>query len=82
MIALRPVDLKDLATDLGVMDDDFFSSRPEDPLVQLGRQDLDPLSHHELDERIAALEAEIARVRAHQEAASKHRSAADALFKR
>jgi uncharacterized small protein (DUF1192 family) len=45
-------------------------------------QDLDPLSQDELDARIAALEAEIARVRAHMEAASRHRSAADALFKR
>ncbi|WP_425335960.1 DUF1192 domain-containing protein [Sphingomonas kaistensis] len=64
------------------MDDDLFSSRPEDPLASLARQDLDPLSQHELDERIAALEAEIARVRAHSEAVAKHRSAADALFKR
>ncbi|GAA4007737.1 DUF1192 domain-containing protein [Sphingomonas humi] len=64
------------------MDDDFFSSRPEDPLVQLARQDLDPLSQDELEARIAALEAEIERVRSHQEAAFRHRSAADALFKR
>jgi uncharacterized small protein (DUF1192 family) len=64
------------------MDDEFFSSRPDDPLAILARQDLDPLSQDELDERITALEAEIARVRAHMEAASRHRSAADALFKR
>jgi uncharacterized small protein (DUF1192 family) len=64
------------------MDDDLFSSRPEDPLTQLARQDLDPLSQDELTARIAALEAEIARVRAHREAASQHRSAADALFNR
>lgn len=64
------------------MDDDLFSSRPDDPLVLLARQDLDPLSLDELDGRIAALEAEIARVRAHKEAVSRHRSAADALFKR
>ncbi len=64
------------------MDDDLFSSRPEDPLASLARQDLDPLSQHELDERIEALEAEIARVRAHMDAVAKHRSAADALFKR
>ena len=36
------------------MDDDLFSSRPEDPLASLARQDLDPLSQHELDERIVA----------------------------
>jgi uncharacterized small protein (DUF1192 family) len=64
------------------MDDDFFSSRPEDPLVQLARQDLDPLSQDELAERITLLEAEIARVRAHMDRVSRHRSAADALFKR
>jgi uncharacterized small protein (DUF1192 family) len=64
------------------MDDDLFSSRPEDPLVLLARQDLDPLSQDELDGRIAALEAEIARVRTHKGAVSRHRSAADDLFKR
>ena len=64
------------------MDDDFFSSKPDDPLVQLARQDLDPLSQDELAERIAALEAEISRVRAHMAAVDQHRSAADALFKR
>lgn len=64
------------------MDDDFFSSRPEDPLLILARQDLDPLSQHELNERIEALEAEIARVKAHKDAVTQHRSAADALFKR
>jgi len=64
------------------MDDDLFSSRPDDPLALLARQDLDPLSQHELEGRILALETEIARVRAHMETASRHRSAADALFKR
>ena len=48
----------------------------------LARQDLDPLSQDELHERIAALEAEVVRVRQHIDAVSKHRSAADALFKR
>lgn len=67
---------------LPLMDDDIFSSRPEDPLALLARQDLDPMSKDELDARIAALEAEIARVRAHSEAVARHRSAADALFKR
>jgi len=64
------------------MDDDFFSSKPDDPMVLLGRQDLGPLSQHELAERIAALEAEIARVRSHMSWVDQHRSAADALFKR
>jgi uncharacterized small protein (DUF1192 family) len=64
------------------MDDDFFSSKPDDPLVLLARQDLDPFSQDELEERVAALRAEIARVEAHVAAVSRHRSAADALFKR
>ncbi len=45
--------------------DELFPSKPDDPLLLLGRQDLDPLSLEELDERIAALKAEIARVEAH-----------------
>ena len=77
-----PVDLARDEPDLAFMDDDLFSSRPDDPLVQLARQDLDPLSQHELDARIEALSVEIERVRKHMEAASRHRSAADALFKR
>jgi uncharacterized small protein (DUF1192 family) len=64
------------------MDDDLFSSRPEDPLALLARQDLDPLSFDELDARMLALEAEIARVRSHKDTVARHRSAADALFKR
>jgi uncharacterized small protein (DUF1192 family) len=64
------------------MDDDLFSSRPDDPLALLARQDLDPLSQDELAERIAALEAEIERTRAHRDRAERHRSQADELFKR
>ena len=62
--------------------DDLFPSKPGDPLVELGRQDLDPLSIDELHERIAALRAEIARVEAHIERVSAHRSAAEELFKK
>jgi uncharacterized small protein (DUF1192 family) len=64
------------------MDDEFFSSKPDDPLVLLGKQDLDPFSQHELEERIAALRAEIVRVETHMARVDQHRSAADALFKR
>jgi len=67
---------------VAVMDDDLFSSKPDDPLVLLARQDLDPLSADELGFRIVALQAEIARTEAHMDAVSRHRSAADALFKR
>jgi uncharacterized small protein (DUF1192 family) len=62
--------------------DDLFPSKPGDPLVELGRQDLDPMSIEELHERIAALKAEIARVDAHIERVSAHRSAAEELFKK
>jgi uncharacterized small protein (DUF1192 family) len=62
--------------------DDLFPSKPDDPLVALGRQDLDPMSIAELTERIEALKAEIARVEAHMLRAQVHRSAADELFKR
>ena len=62
--------------------DDLFPSKPGDPLVELGRQDLDPLSIDELKERIAALKVEIDRVEAHIERVSAHRSAAEELFKK
>lgn len=62
--------------------DDFFTSRPQDPLTQVTRQDLGPLSIAELEERIAILKDEIARVEAHMADASAHRSAADEMFKK
>ena len=63
-------------------EDDFFSSKPQDPLALLTRQDLGPLSQDELAERIAMLKAEIARVEAHMQRAQTHRSAAEELFKK
>jgi uncharacterized small protein (DUF1192 family) len=62
--------------------DDLFPNKPDDPLVALGRQDLDPMSIDELHVRIETLKAEIARVEAHIDRASKHRSAAEELFKK
>ncbi len=62
--------------------DDLFPSKPGDPLVELGRQDLDPISIDELHARITALKAEIARVEAHIKRVSAHRSAAEELFKK
>jgi uncharacterized small protein (DUF1192 family) len=63
-------------------DDDFFSSRPQDPLTLLARQDLGPFSIDELKERIELLKAEVARVEQHMVDATRHRSAADDLFKK
>jgi uncharacterized small protein (DUF1192 family) len=62
--------------------DELFPDKPKDPLTQLVREDLDPLSVEELEARIAALEGEIARVRAKIESAVNFRASADAIFKK
>jgi uncharacterized small protein (DUF1192 family) len=62
--------------------DELFPDKPGDPLTELKRQDLDPLSIEELNERIEALKAEIARVEAHIERVNRDRSAAEELFKK
>lgn len=49
-------------------------------VLALGREDLDLYSVEELDERIALLEAEIARVRDALTAKKSKKDAADALF--
>ena len=62
--------------------DELFPDKPADPLAGLIKQDLDPLSIEELNERIATLKAEIARVELHIERVNRDRSAAEELFKR
>ena len=62
--------------------EELFPNKPDDPLVALGRQDLDPISIEELKERIETLKAEIARVEAHIQRVQTHRSAAEELFKK
>jgi uncharacterized small protein (DUF1192 family) len=62
--------------------DELFPSKPGDPLTEVTKQDLGPLSIEELNARMETLKGEIARVEAHMDAASKHRSAAEELFKR
>jgi uncharacterized small protein (DUF1192 family) len=62
--------------------EELFPSKPGDPLVELARQDLDPMSIEELQLRIEALKAEIVRVEAHMNKAQTHRSAAEELFKK
>ena len=62
------------------MDDDDRPRPRGDAAAQLAREDLSPYSQDELNERIALLEAEIARVAAHRDKAASHRAAADALF--
>ena len=61
--------------------DELFAKRPDDPLAKLVKQDLDPLSVNELRERVAVLEAEIARVNQKIEGAVNFRSSAEGLFK-
>ena len=62
--------------------DELFPSKPDDPLTLLTKQDLDPLSVSELEARIAALEGEIARVRAKMDASVQFRASADAIFRK
>jgi uncharacterized small protein (DUF1192 family) len=62
--------------------DELFPDKPKDPLAELKKQDLDPLSIDELKERVEALKEEIARVEAHMNRAQTHRSAAEDLFKK
>ena len=62
--------------------DENLPLRRDDPLANLVRQDLDPLSVDELEERIATLKAEIIRCEGKVAFATRHRSVADALFKK
>ena len=62
--------------------DELLPAKPDDPLAQLARQDLDPLSADELRARIEALRAEIARAEAAVARRESDRSAAEALFRR
>lgn len=60
--------------------EDLEPQRVRGPLAELGREDLDLWSVEDLRDRIAALEAEIARSRAAIEKKAQRKSAADALF--
>jgi uncharacterized small protein (DUF1192 family) len=62
--------------------DENLPLRSEDPLAKLVRQDLDPMSVDELEERIATLKSEISRCEGKIAFATRHRSVADALFKK
>jgi len=63
-------------------EDDFFSTRPADPVTLVCKQDLGPLSVAELHERIELLKGEVVRVERHLADSEAHRSAADELFRR
>ena len=64
------------------MEPDDAPSRPNDVLNELIRQDLDPFSVAELEDRITVLEGEIARSRMKLDRAVHPRASADQLFKR
>ena len=64
------------------MDLDDALPRPGDLLTQLVRQDLDPLSVAELEERITVLESEITRCRQKMQRAVNHKASAESLFRR
>ena len=77
------IDSKRRAVKICHMDaDDNLPLRRDDPLANLVRQDLDPLSVDELRERIEVLKAEVTRCEGKIVFATSHRSAADALFKK
>lgn len=66
------------------MDFEDASPRPRagDLLKALAREDLDPLSVADLEERIIALTSEIERTRAKKDRAVNHKASAEALFKK
>ena len=65
-----------------MIDEPDLPRRKTDLLADLAREDLDKLSIAELDDRIDALTAEIARTRAKREGAASFRAAADSLFRK
>jgi uncharacterized small protein (DUF1192 family) len=80
-VPTEPVDSKaEPATKCGRMELDDRPRPRGDLASELALESLDSYSHHELDARIALLEAEIVRVTAHRDKAAAHRKAADALF--
>jgi uncharacterized small protein (DUF1192 family) len=80
-VPTKPVDSKaEPATKYWVMELDERPRPRGDLASELALESLDSYSHHELDARIALLEAEIVRVTLHRDKAAAHRKAAEALF--
>ena len=67
---------------VAAMDDELPRAKADDVVAALVKQDLDRLSVGELDERIVALEGELARTRTKLAGAASFRTAANSLFKR
>ena len=62
--------------------DDEGPKRRDDAASSLAKEDIDVLSQHELDARIALLKTEIVRCEARKQVAGVHRASADALFRK
>lgn len=62
--------------------EELLPRRSADLLKLLAAEDLDRLSVAELDERVALLEAEVARSRAKRQSSASFRAAADGLFRK
>jgi uncharacterized small protein (DUF1192 family) len=65
-----------------MFDEADLPKKKSDSLADLAREDLDRLSIADLDARIAALEAELARTRNKRDGAALFRAAADSLFRK
>ncbi len=63
-------------------EDDDLPRNANDPLSLLAKQDLDPFSVDELEQRITILKNEISRCEAKKSFAVSHRADADSLFKK
>lgn len=63
-------------------DDDNLPRNANDPVAVLVKQDLDPLSVDELDQRISLLKSEISRCEEKKNFAVTHRASAENLFKK
>ena len=82
-LSTRPVDSKAQPVTISLEMELDDRARPSGDFVsQLAAESLDRYSQGELDERIAILEGEIARIVAHRDRVSTQRLAAEALFKR
>lgn len=63
-------------------DDENLPRNANDPVALLVKQDLDPLSVDELEQRISLLKSEISRCEAKKSFAVTHRASAESLFKK
>lgn len=70
------------STFTGMDMDENLPRKADDILTALTRQDLDPFSVAELDERMDTLRAEIARTQQRRDYAVNHKASAEALFRK